>query len=156
MYLLTILTLCTRDIESLQSEDHVDRIRQPHGGELPYSMVHLQLYRVGAGITPGGIQSTNLGQEKSPLSINCIYTWPGTWVRLAHGPELLLLDEAEAPAQAPEALHHEAEVAGHHRAREGDVLGDPGTLDITIILDTCCRYRQSPGWTPSPGWRWWC
>ena len=65
------------------------------------------------------------------MSINCIYTRPGTWIRLAHGPELLLLDEAEAPAQAPEALHHEAEVAGHHRAREGDVLGDPGTLDIT-------------------------
>ena len=54
-----------------------------------------------------------------------------TWVRLAHRPELLLLDEAQPPAPAPEALHHEAEVARHHGAREGDVLGDPGTLDIT-------------------------
>ena len=58
-YIFTLLTLCTRDIESLQSEDHVDSIRQPHRGELPYSMVHPQLYRVGAGLTPGGVQSTN-------------------------------------------------------------------------------------------------
>ena len=83
-------------------------------------------------LVPASLQAASRAQTKTrKVYINCIYTWAGTWVRLAHGPELLLLDEAEAPAQAPEALHHEAEVAGHHRAREGDVLGDPGTLDIT-------------------------